>query len=472
MLNSIDYGIIILYFIVMIGIGVISTRFTKTKEDYLVAGRRLGFPMFFGCMSALAVGGAATIGSAKLGYKFGISGIWLGGSLGLGLIAIGFLISSKLSKMNALSINEVVENNYGKSSRIFSSILTFIYTTMLSVVQVVSIGAIISGILGWSIGISMLVGGGIVIFYTFVGGMWSVSMTDIIQFVIKTLGVVILVPIFALIKVGGIGHILASVPQSHLSITNMGYDSIIMYLLMYIPGLIIGQDIWQRIFTAKNEKIAKKGTVLAGFYSIIYACCTVLLGICVYVTNPTLANPQDAFVTGVLLFLPIGIKGFVIAAAMAATMSVASGSVLASSTILYNDLYIRFINLKPDERKAVLVNRIFALSIGIIVMVISFLIKDVLLALDIAFAYLSGCVFIPVLASFVLKKFSPKAGLVTLFVSTVVVTGTFFKFGISSNYPIIFGIISGFISYVIVNIIDKDKFYSTTDSKNNNITQI
>lgn len=75
MLNSIDYGIIILYFIVMIGIGVISTRFTKTKEDYLVAGRRLGFPMFFGCMSALAVGGAATIGSAKLGYKFGISEI-------------------------------------------------------------------------------------------------------------------------------------------------------------------------------------------------------------------------------------------------------------------------------------------------------------------------------------------------------------------------------------------------------------
>jgi len=472
MLNSIDYGIIILYFIVMIGIGIISTKFTKTTEDYLVAGRRLGFPMFFGCMSALAVGGAATIGSAKLGYKFGISGIWLGGSLGLGLIAIGFLVSSKLSKMKALSINEVVENNYGKSSRIFSSILTFIYTMMLSVVQVVSIGAIISGIMGWSTQISMLVGGGIVIFYTFVGGMWSVSMTDIIQFVIKTLGVVILIPIFALIKIGGIGHVLSAVPQSHLSITNIGYDSIIMYLLMYIPGLIIGQDIWQRIFTAKNEKIAKRGTVLAGFYSIIYASSTVLLGICVYVAFPALKNPQDAFVTGVLTFLPIGVKGFVIAAAMAATMSVASGSVLASSTILYNDLYTRFINRTPDQKKAIWVNRVFALSIGVGVMLIAFLIQDVLTALDMAYAYLSGCVFIPVLAAFVLKRFSPRAGLASLFVSTVVVTGTFFKSGISSNYPIIFGIISGLIVYTVVNMVDKNKVSSVIDKVDNNITSV
>ncbi|AKA69480.1 sodium:solute symporter [Clostridium scatologenes] len=465
MLTTFDYGIIILYFIIMISIGIISTKFTKTKEDYLVAGRRLGFPMFFGCMAALAVGGAATIGSAKLGYKFGISGIWLGGSLGLGLIALGFLVSSKLSKMKALSINEVIENNYGKSARIFSSLLTFIYTMMMSVVQVVSVGAIISGIMGWNAQLSMLVGGGIVIFYTFVGGMWSVSMTDIIQFVIKTLGIIILIPIFALVKIGGFSHLTASLPQTHFNLTTMGYDSIVMYLLMYIPGLIIGQDIWQRIFTAKNEKIARKGTILAGFYSIIYGSSTVLLGLCVYVAAPALKNPQDAFVTGVTLFLPIGIKGFVIAAAMAATMSVASGSVLASSTILYNDLYTRFINKTPDEKKSILINRLFAFLIGVGVMIIAFLIQDVLTALDMAYAYLSGCVFVPVLSAFVLKKFSAKAGLASLFLSTIVVSVTFFKYGVDSNYPIIFGIIVGALTYLIVNSMDKNKVESSIDVK-------
>ncbi|AZV56380.1 sodium:solute symporter [Clostridium sp. AWRP] len=467
MLTTFDYGIIILYFIVMISIGIFSTKFTKTKEDYLVAGRRLGFPMFFGCMAALAIGGAATVGGAKLGYTFGISGIWLAGSLGLGLIALGFLVSSKLSKMKALSINEVIENNYGKSARIFSSLLTFVYTMMMSVVQVVSVGAIISGIMGWNTQVSMLVGGGIVIFYTFIGGMWSVSLTDIIQFVIKTLGIVILIPIFAIVKMGGIHHILASVPQSHLSITGIGYDSIVMYLLMYIPGLIIGQDIWQRIFTAKNGKIAKRGTILAGFYSMIYGAAAILLGMCVYIALPSLKDPQNAFVSGVSLFLPIGVKGFVIAAAMAATMSVASGSILASSTILYNDVYARFINKNPDEKKSIVINRLFACLIGIGVMVIAFLIQDVLTALDMAYAYLSGCVFVPVLAAFVLKKFSPKAGLVSLFLSTIVVSGTFFKYGVDSNYPIIFGIIVGLLSYIIVNSIDKNKVESAIDKEEN-----
>ncbi|WP_406542321.1 hypothetical protein [Clostridium ljungdahlii] len=100
-------------------------------------------------------------------------------------------------------------------------------------------------------------------------------------------------------------------------------------------------------------------------------------------------------------------------------------------------------------------------------MIIAFLIQDVLTALDMAYAYLSGCVFVPVLAAFVLKKFSPKAGLVSLFLSTIVVSGTFFKYGVDSNYPIIFGIIVGLLAYIIVNSIDKNKVESAIDKEEN-----
>ena len=66
-LSPIDYVIIALYFIVIVSVGFVAMRFTKTKEDYLVAGRRLSFPLFFGCMAALALGGGSTVGSAQLG---------------------------------------------------------------------------------------------------------------------------------------------------------------------------------------------------------------------------------------------------------------------------------------------------------------------------------------------------------------------------------------------------------------------
>ena len=73
--------------------------------------------------------------------------------------------------------------------------------------------------------------------------------------------------------------------------------------------LIIGQDIWQRIFTAKNEKVSKTGTVCAGVYSVFYALATVVIGMSVFVLLPHLDNPQNAFVVGVSTFLPVGVRG-------------------------------------------------------------------------------------------------------------------------------------------------------------------
>ena len=409
-LSPIDYVIIALYFIAIVAIGFAAARLSKTQEDYLVAGRRLSFPLFFGCMAALTLGGGSTIGSAELGYEHGLGGIWLNLSIGLGLVLAGFLVTSKLSRLRALSVNEVVEKSYGPTARVFSSVLTLVYTLTLSVVQVISIGTIINGVVGLDPTLSMVAGGGIVILYTFVGGMWSVTMTDIVQFVVKTVGILILAPIFCISAAGGWDALMAQVPESFLSVGSMGFDKSFSYVVLYVPGLIIGQDIWQRIFTAKNEKVSKRGTIGAGIYSILYALATVVIGMSVAVLLPHLDDPQNAFVVGVSTFLPVGVRGLVLAAAMAATMSVSSGTILASSTILYNDLYARFAKkrLKLGE---VAVTRLFALLIGVVVMICSLWINDVLVGIDICYGYLSGCVFVPLVASFVLKRFSPHAGL-------------------------------------------------------------
>lgn len=464
-LSPIDYVIIALYFIVIVAIGFIAARFAKTKEDYLVAGRRLSFPLFFGCMAALTLGGGSTIGSAQLGYEFGFGGIWLNLSIGLGLVAAGFLVTSKLSKLRALSVNEVVESSYGPVARVFSSVLTLIYTLTLSVVQVISIGTIINGVVGLDATLSMLVGGGIVILYTFVGGMWSVTMTDIVQFVVKTVGILILAPIFCISAAGGWDALVSKVPETLLSVGSMGFDKSFAYLVLYVPGLIIGQDIWQRIFTAKNEKVSKAGTVCAGVYSVFYALATVVIGMSVFVLLPHLDNPQNAFVVGVSTFLPVGVRGLILAAAMAATMSVSSGTILASSTILYNDLYVRFVRKRrvrgTAERAArleeVTVTRLFALLIGVVVMVCSLWINDVLVGIDICYGYLSGCVFVPLVASFVLKRFSPKAGLYALGTSSVVVTACFLALGTASSVPIVAGMASGLAAYAAANLLSKQK---------------
>lgn len=477
-LSPIDYVIIALYFIVIVSVGFVAMKFTKTKEDYLVAGRRLSFPLFFGCMAALALGGGSTVGSTQLGYEYGFGGIWLNLSIGLGLILAGFLVTSKLSRLRALSVNEVVESSYGPTARIFSSVLTLVYTLTLSVVQVISIGTIINGVLGLNATLSMVLGGGIVIVYTMVGGMWSVTMTDIVQFVVKTIGILILAPLFCISAAGGWDALMAKVPETFLSAGSMGFDKSFAYVVLYVPGLIIGQDIWQRIFTAKNEKVSKRGTIGAGIYSILYAFATVIIGMSVAVLLPHLDNSQNSFVTGIATFLPVGVRGLVLAAAMAATMSVSSGTILASSTILYNDLFLRFVRARPratgESRGSsgssgsggmseVNVTRAFAALIGVVVMVCSLWINDVLVGIDISYGYLSGCVFVPLVASFVLKRFSPKAGLYALGVSAVVVTGCFLTLGTASSIPIVAGMASGLVTYAGVNLACRKKIASPLD---------
>ncbi len=133
-------------------------------------------------------------------------------------------------------MNEVVESSYGPIARVFSSALTLIYTLTLSVVQVISIGTIINGVTGIDATLSMLVGGGIVILYTFVGGMWSVTMTDIVQFVVKTVGILILAPIFCISAAGGWDALVSKVPETYLSVGSMGFDKSFAYLVLYVPG--------------------------------------------------------------------------------------------------------------------------------------------------------------------------------------------------------------------------------------------
>lgn len=95
-MGTLDTVIIFLYFAVLIGVGIIGSTKAKTTEDFALAGRNLGLFMYLGCLSAVILGGASTIGTAKLGYEFGLSGIWFVSMIGLGIIVLGTFLSKKL----------------------------------------------------------------------------------------------------------------------------------------------------------------------------------------------------------------------------------------------------------------------------------------------------------------------------------------------------------------------------------------
>ncbi|QOR82971.1 sodium:solute symporter [Geobacillus stearothermophilus] len=448
-MNALDSGVLLCYFLVLIVAGILGAKRAKTAEDFALAGRNLGLFVYLGCLSAVILGGASTIGTAKLGYQFGISGMWFVFMIGLGIAVLGLFFTNQIYGAHVTTISELLGRRYNQETRLISALVAAIYTLMVSVTQVIGMGTIIHAVLGWSMTVSMLVGGGIVLFYTILGGMWSVTMTDIIQFIVMTVGIFFVMLPMSLSHVGGWTSLLERLPASHFDLTSMGWANIFQYFLLYTLGMVVSQDIWQRVFTARTPNIARGGAIYAGLYSVAYAVALSVIGMCGVIVFPNMNDPQNVFANMSLEILPHGLLGLILASVCSALMSTASGTLLASSTLLSHDILKQYWLKNMSDRQFVLLSRMMTLAVGIVAIIFAIWIQDVLVALDVAYAILSGAIFVPVVLGFFWKRATAKAGFYSIVISSVVVLAGLAVEGLSSTNPIMYGIGVSIVSIVV-----------------------
>ncbi|HYZ06303.1 MAG TPA: sodium:solute symporter [Rubrobacter sp.] len=446
-----DFVVLVLYFAVMIGAGYWGLRRARSADDYLVAGRRLGPFMYIGCLAAVVLGGASTIGGVALGYDNGISGMWLVFWIGMGIIALGILMSSRLSRLGVYTVSEMLENRYGAASRLISAIIIAAYALMIAVTSTIAIGTVFNVVLPLSYSVAILVAGGLVVAYSVAGGMWSITLTDIIQFCIMTVGIFFLLLPLSIFAAGGLSGMQEALPASYFDITAIGWQTIFTYFLLFFFGLMIGQDIWQRVFTARSPAIARWGSVAAGVYCLLYALAGALVGTAARVILPDLGSSDNAFARITTEVLPVGITGLVLAAALAAVMSTASAGLLASSTILANDVYAGFI-ARGDHNK-VLVSRVTTLLVGIVVLVISLIVSDVVGALTVAYDLLSGALFVPIVGALFWTRATAAGALASMAAGSVVVVIFMVLDGLFANTPIIWGMLASLVAFVVVSLL-------------------
>lgn len=177
-----------LYLAAMLLLGWYGMRRAKTHEDFLVAGRNLGPGFYMGTMAATVLGGASTVGTVRLGYVYGISGFWLCAMLGLGIIVLNVFLAKPLLKLRIFTVTQILEYRYSARTRHVSAVVMMAYALMLAATSVIAIGTVMQVLFDLPFWLSILVGGGVVVVYSAVGGMWSLTLTDIVQFLIKTVG--------------------------------------------------------------------------------------------------------------------------------------------------------------------------------------------------------------------------------------------------------------------------------------------
>lgn len=453
---AVDYTVIVVYLAGMLAMGWWGMRRAKSKSEFLVAGRRLGPAMYSGTMAAIVLGGASTIGGVGLGYQYGLSGAWMVFAIGLGLLALSIFFSARIARLKVYTVSEMLDLRYGGRAGVISGVVMWAYTLMLAVTSTIAYATIFDVLFDMNRTLAIVLGGSIVVAYSTLGGMWSITLTDMVQFVVKTIGVLLLLLPIAVVKAGGFSEMKAKLPTEYFDPLGIGGETIFTYVLIYTFGMLIGQDIWQRVFTARSDTTAKWGGTVAGTYCLVYAVAGAVIGTAAKVMYPTLPSADTAFATIVKDELPVGVRGLVLAAALAAVMSTSSGALIACATVANNDIWSRLRGATADkdseERDEVRDNRVFILVMGIAVICTAIALNNVVEALTVAYNLLVGGLLVPILGGLLWKRGTAQGALASVVVGGVAVIGLMATYGILANEPVYYGLLSSLAVYVIVSL--------------------
>ncbi|GAB2891474.1 sodium:solute symporter [Neomicrococcus lactis] len=474
----INIAIVVIYLVAMLAFGFWGKSRTKNSSDYLVAGRRLGPFLYTGTMAAVVLGGASTVGGVGLGYKWGLSGAWLVIAIGVGVLLLSLAFAPALQRLKIFTVSQMLTLRYGsRNATHMSAIVMLAYTIMLCATSTSAYATIFVVLFGWDRWLAILVGGIIVVIYSTIGGMWSITLADQVQFVIKTVGVFFLMLPFVLNAAGGWSGMQARLEKDFFTWDFIGLPSIITYFVVYTLGLLIGQDIWQRVFTAKTPEVARWGGATAGIYCVLYGIAGAMIGMAARVALPNIdvknLGKDVVYAEVAINVLPVVIGGIVLAAAVAAMMSTASGALIAAATVARTDVtpFVASwfgkkveVNTNENPEHDVAANRWWVLGLGLVAIVLAISVSDVVAALTIAYDILVGGLLVAILGGLLWKRGNGLGAALSMVVGTVVTLATMtileikaeVQFdGIYANEPIYYGLIASALVYIVASLATK-----------------
>jgi len=370
----IDEVIFALYMLILLGIGIWTYTRAKTVEEFFVAGRRLKTWLATATIAATWIGGGITIGVAAKAYAGKGISLWAT-TLGLGstLILVGLFYAKPLRKMRLLTLADFFSERFGGKKGLSGTvgfILALAYIFAITA-QIVAGARLIQVVLGWDYKTAAIVSGLIVTFYTILGGLWSVSLTDFIQLILVFLGV------FGALVMGlnTVGFEATVTKAEELGLLDFGkiilaFDFWALFIVFAL-GDIPAPDLMQRIFGSENERTAQISSLLGGISYYVMGILALLLGSIAAVKFPNLNDPELALPMLVKTMLPAGISGLALAGLMAAVMSNADSMLLAPGTLIAKNIYRDIINPQASDEDVLKVSRISLLVIGIFALVLS-----------------------------------------------------------------------------------------------------
>ena len=401
-----------LYMLVTIPVSIVAAHKIHSSKDYVLAGRHLPFLMVLATVFATWFGSDSILGAGTAMAEGGFLNTMVDPfGAGLCLVIIGIFFVRKLYPLNHLTIGDYFTERYNRTVGTILSLAIILTYFGWTAAQFVAIGIVLNMLLGIPLAWGMALAAVIVVVYTYLGGMWSVSLNDTIQMGLIIVGLVVVVA--EVIYKFGLSDIIAATPTEYFALTP-GSGGSMKEWLVYIAALmtlglgsIPQQDVYQRAMSAKSAVISQWASITGGLMYFTIVMIPLFLGLTARYLHPELlaegADAQQLLPTLILQHVSFPVQVLFFGSLLAAIMSTASGAILAPATLLAENVIKPFFRELSDQKRLHLI-RGSIVGIALIALVVAIQKGDIYDIVGSSYSITLVAAFVPLAAGLYSKK--------------------------------------------------------------------
>ncbi|MBK8557456.1 MAG: sodium:solute symporter family protein [Lewinellaceae bacterium] len=472
-MHPLDLTIFIVYMLALLGIGFYFLRKNKSTDDFFVSDRNMSSWHIGLSVVATDVGGGFSIGLGGLGFMMGLSGSWMlfTGLLGAWISAVWLIPKVyKLGHEKRMTTFPQLFNHYynGKVALLAGIISAIGYLGFTSSQMLAGAKLAAASFENLDIFTALLIMGIVTILYTVMGGMTAVIYTDTVQWIVLMLGLILVGIPLSYTAIGGWPEIHRTLEPEMLSLTNIGWQTIVNWAVTIIPIWFVGMTLYQRIYASRSEQSAKKAWYIAGLFEWpIMAFMGVVLGLFGRVAaeqgmfaglgfaSATDMDPELGLPLLLRHILPVGLLGVMMSAYFSAILSTADSCLMAASGNMLTDILQKIFPRLQAHPKVLQFTQLLTLLLGLLAIFLAARMQNVLELMLYSYAFMVSGLLVPLVAAMFFHQRNWKAAMAAMLgggSTTILLTSlkTPLPLGLDAN---IFGILVSLLLFVSANLI-------------------
>ena len=448
--------VLAVYFVGMVGIGLLGRRYAASFDTFVSAGRNAGVLMIIGSAVGSQIGNGFVVGGAGSAASTGISGAWYGIACGLGYLVIAALLNKIVYAKGFISLPEFLEERYGdKLTSVVFSIAT-ILSYIGNIAAQIMAGSALFRAFGLNGTLGAVVITVVVLAYSSLSGLWGAYATSVIQVAVIMVALVATTGvILAQDGLTVINDAIASgaLPDNFWKLDAIGIKAILITVVPVCLAALCDQQTVQRINAAKSARTSLIAHFFATALCIVLAFLPALVGM----YGAAIYDNADSSIFFVVVMdkLPALVSAIAIAAVIAAIMSTIDSMMIGFSTVLLKNIYKGIINPNASDRTLKLGDTVISVVVAVVALLLSLQFTDIISLLSSTYTFLSACCLVPFVGGLFWKRGTARGAVVSSVVGLVLVILSLTKILVLPLLDLT-PVVIALVIYVVVSLLDKE----------------